>query len=157
MIKADQEAYAFDLPDQTGKRHRLSDYLGRWVVLYFYPKDGTSGCTKEACSFRDGLSELHALGAVVLGVSKDDIESHGRFSKRHALNFSLLSDPDSTVIRAYGAWGKKNMYGKVHEGTLRQTFLINPKGRVAGIWKKVKTDTHAADVATALKGLAGGA
>lgn len=133
--------------------HRLEDYRGRWVVLYFYPKDDTPGCTKEACAFRDAHAELKALGAVVLGVSADGVESHRRFAEKYGLNFPLLADPEKAVIRAYGAWGKKNLYGRVYEGVMRYTFLIDPEGRIARVWKKVKPATHAQEVAAALREL----
>ncbi len=131
----------------------MADYRGRWVVLYFYPKDDTPGCTKEACAFRDAHAELEALGAVVLGVSADDVQSHRRFAEKHGLNFPLLADPEKTVIRAYGAWGRKNLYGRVYEGVMRYTFLIDPEGRVARVWKKVKPEAHAREVAEALRAL----
>ena len=145
----------FALPDQEGRTHRLSDYRGRWVVLYFYPKDDTPGCTKEACGFRDQMGSLKALDAVVLGVSADDVESHKRFAEKYGLNFPLLADPGRKVIGAYGAWGKKNLYGKEVEGVLRQTFLIDPEGRIAKVWRKVSPEGHALEVAEALKALRG--
>ena len=145
----------FALPDQEGRTHRLSDYRGRWVVLYFYPKDDTPGCTKEACGFRDQMGSLKALDAVVLGVSADDVESHKRFAEKYGLNFPLLADPERQVIGAYGAWGKKNLYGKEGEGVRRQTFLIDPEGRIAKVWRKVSPEGHALEVAEALKALRG--
>lgn len=145
----------FELPDQEGKLHRLADYRGRWVVLYFYPKDDTPGCTKEACGFRDRMGDLQGLGAVVLGVSADDVESHRRFAEKYGLNFPLLADPERQAILAYGAWGKKNLYGKVYEGVLRQTFLIDPEGRIAKVWRKVSPEDHAEEVAEVLKTLRG--
>jgi len=141
----------FALPDQEGRVHRLSDYRGRWVVLYFYPKDDTPGCTKEACGFRDRMGDLQALGAVVLGVSADDVESHKRFAEKYGLNFPLLADPERQAILAYGAWGKKNLYGKEYEGVLRQTFLIDPEGRIAKVWRKVSPEEHPEEVAEALR------
>lgn len=131
--------------------HRLSEYRGRWVVLYFYPKDDTPGCTKEACGFRDEKGRLEALGAVVLGVSADGVESHRAFAEKHHLNFPLLADPKKEAISAYGAWGKKNLYGKEYEGVLRQTFLIDPEGRIAKVWRKVNPEGHAEEVAKALE------
>lgn len=145
----------FALPDQEGRIHRLSDYRGKWVVLYFYPKDDTPGCTKEACGFRDRMGDLQELGAVVLGVSADDVLSHKRFAEKYGLNFPLLADPERQAILAYGAWGKKNLYGKVHEGVLRQTFLIDPEGRIAKVWRKVSPEGHAEEVAEVLKALRG--
>ncbi|WP_448567616.1 thioredoxin-dependent thiol peroxidase [Thermus sp.] len=145
----------FALPDQGGRLHRLSDYRGRWVVLYFYPKDDTPGCTKEACGFRDRMGDLQALGAVVLGVSADDVESHKRFAEKYGLNFPLLADPERQAILAYGAWGKKNLYGKEYEGVLRQTFLIDPEGRIVKVWRKVSPEGHAEEVAEALRQVRG--
>lgn len=123
------------------------------MVLYFYPKDDTPGCTKEACGFRDRMGDLQALGAVVLGVSADDVASHKRFAEKYGLNFPLLADPKRQAILAYGAWGKKNLYGKEYEGVLRQTFLIDPEGRIAKVWRKVSPEGHAEKVAEALKAL----
>ncbi|MER3479628.1 MAG: thioredoxin-dependent thiol peroxidase [Meiothermus sp.] len=150
MVHAGEKAPTFALPDQEGKVHRLEDYRGKWVVLYFYPKDDTPGCTKEACNFRDEKGRLEEMGAVVLGVSADDLESHGKFHSKYGLNFPLLSDPSTQTIRAYGAWGKKNLYGSEYEGVLRQTFLIDPQGQIARVWEKVKPDEHALEVAEAL-------
>lgn len=133
--------------------HKLSDYQGGWLVLYFYPKDDTPGCTKEACSFRDEQATLKKLGAVVLGVSADDTKSHAKFAEKFNLNFPLLADPSAEMIKSYGAWGKKNLYGKEYEGVLRQTFIVDPKGDVARVWEKVKPEDHALDVAEALREL----
>lgn len=121
------------------------------MVLYFYPKDDTPGCTKEACGFRDRMGDLQAVGAVVLGVSADDVASHKRFAEKYGLNFPLLADPERQAILAYGAWGKKNLYGKEYEGVLRQTFLIDPEGRIAKVWRKVSPEGHAEEVAEALR------
>lgn len=145
----------FALLDQEGRLHRLSDYRGKWVVLYFYPKDDTPGCTKEACGFRDRMGELTELGAVVLGVSADDVESHKRFAEKYGLNFPLLADPERKAITAYGAWGKKNLYGKEYEGVLRQTYLIDTEGYIAKVWRKVSPEGHAEKVAEALRSLRG--
>lgn len=153
MATAGEIALEFALPDQEGKVHRLSDYRGKWVVLYFYPKDDTPGCTKEACSFRDEKGRLEQMGAVVFGVSADDTHSHGKFALKYGLNFPLLADPAAEVIKAYGAWGKKNAYGKEYEGILRQTFLIDPTGHVARVWEKVNAEDHALEVAQALEEL----
>ena len=150
MLSVGDIAPNFTLSDQDGRSHTLEDYRGRWVVLYFYPKDDTPGCTKEACNFRDEKGRLEELGAVVLGVSADDVESHGRFHSKYGLNFPLLSDSQKNMIRAYGAWGTKTMYGREYEGVLRCTYLIDPQGRVARVWDKVKPDAHALEVAEAL-------
>lgn len=154
-MEAGSLAPDFALPDQDGRLHRLADYRGRWVVLYFYPKDDTPGCTKEACGFRDRMGDLQDLGAVVLGVSADGVESHKRFAEKYGLNFPLLADPERQAILAYGAWGKKNLYGKEYEGVLRQTFLIDPEGRIAKVWRKVSPEGHVEEVAEALRALRG--
>jgi thioredoxin-dependent peroxiredoxin len=150
MLNIGDQAPAFKLPDQDSQNHALSDYKGKWVVLYFYPKDDTPGCTKEACSFRDEKGRLEEMGAVVLGVSADDVKSHGKFHGKFGLNFPLLADPDKTMIMAYGAWGKKSMYGKEYEGIMRYTYLIDPQGKVAHVWPKVNTEVHALEVAEVL-------
>lgn len=154
-MEAGSLAPDFALPDQDGRLHRLADYRGRWVVLYFYPKDDTPGCTKEACGFRDRMGDLQDLGAVVFGVSADGVESHKRFAEKYGLNFPLLADPERQAILAYGAWGKKNLYGKEYEGVLRQTFLIDPEGRIAKVWRKVSPEGHAEEVAEVLRALRG--
>jgi peroxiredoxin Q/BCP len=150
MLKTGDQAPVFTLPDQEGKMHQLSNYRGRWVVLYFYPKDDTPGCTKEACNFRDQKAHLEELGAVVLGVSADDVHSHAKFHNKYGLNFPLLSNPDKEMIRSYGAWGLKSFMGREYEGVFRVTYLIDPKGQVARVWNKVKPDDHATEVAEAL-------
>ncbi|WBL36102.1 thioredoxin-dependent thiol peroxidase [Tepidiforma flava] len=139
-------APAFSLPDQDGKTVSLADFAGKWVVLYFYPKDDTPGCTKEACSFRDRHAELQAKGAVVLGVSGDSSASHRKFADKYALPFPLLADTEHEVARAYGAWGTKKMYGKEYEGMIRSTVVIDPAGKVAKTWPKVKPDGHGDEV-----------
>ena len=146
-----QTAPSFDLPDQSGTRHRLDDYRGRWVVLYFYQKDDTPGCTREACEFRDARPDLEGANAVVLGVSADDERSHGRFARKHNLNFPLLADEGARVARAYGAFGPKTMFGRTFESVIRRTFLIDPDGRIARVWDAVTVDGHAAEVRAALR------
>ena len=146
-----EKAPAFKLPDQHGTQHTLEQYAGGWLVLYFYPKDDTPGCTKEACNFRDASSSLKTLGATVIGVSADDVDSHGKFATKHSLNFPLLADAGAELARAYGAYGTKNFYGKVSEGVMRQTFLIDPNGEIVKAWKKVSVDDHAQEVETTLK------
>jgi peroxiredoxin Q/BCP len=136
----------FELPDQDGKIHSLSQYKGKWVVLYFYPKDDTPGCTKEACSFRDSIQELKNLGVVILGVSKDSISSHKKFSEKYHLNFPILSDENKKVIKLYKAWGKKRFLGKDFEGTLRITYLIDPDGKVKKVYKNVNPSIHAGEI-----------
>lgn len=134
---------------------RLSDLRGQWVVLYFYPKDNTPGCTREACDFRDAVARLQDLGARVIGVSRDTRASHERFATKYSLNFLLLSDPDASIHRAYGAWGEKKMYGKVSQGPIRSTFLIDDQGLVRKVWRNVKVDGHVEEVVAALKRLRG--
>ena len=150
MLSVGSIAPDFTLPDQDETLHTLKDYRGHWVVLYFYPKDDTPGCTKEACNFRDEKGRLEELGAVVLGVSADDVKSHKKFQGKYGLNFPLLSNPEKDMIQAYGAWGLKTFMGKQYEGVFRYTYLIDPSGRIARVWDKVKPDEHAAEVAEAL-------
>ncbi len=140
------KAKKFSLPDQDGKIHKLSDYKGKWVVLYFYPKDDTPGCTKEACGFRDAIEEFKKKGVVIVGVSKDSVESHKKFSEKYHLNFPILSDIDKKVIQVYGAWGEKKFLGKTFTGTLRNTYLIDPKGNLFRIFEKVNPLTHPQEI-----------
>ena len=140
----------FDLTDEKGNRHRLSDYAGQWLVLYFYPKDDTPGCTTEACSLRDSRDDLTALGAQVIGVSKDPASDHDKFKTKYDLNFTLLSDPDALAIEAYGAWGKKQ-FGR--EGILRKTFIINPEGVVVKAYGRVTPAGHGEQIVEELKRL----
>jgi peroxiredoxin Q/BCP len=143
----------FALESDGGARTTLGDFQGKWLVLYFYPRDNTPGCTREAQDFTEAATRLGKLGAQVVGVSKDSIKSHGTFRDKIKIGFPLLSDPDRVAHRAYGAWGKKMMYGKTIEGTLRSTFLIAPDGAVARIWKSVKVDGHAEAVVEAIREL----
>ncbi|HVN32403.1 MAG TPA: peroxiredoxin [Thermoanaerobaculaceae bacterium] len=145
-IQIGQKAPAFSLPDQDGVRTALSDLAGSWVVLYFYPKDDTPGCTTEACEFTDGIKAFEKLDAVVLGCSLDTPESHRRFIARHDLKVRLLSDPDRAVMKTYGAWGEKSMYGRTTMGVIRSTVLIDPQGKVAFHWPNVKAAGHAEQV-----------
>lgn len=145
------KASDFSLLDQNGKIHQLSNYKGKWVVLYFYPKDDTPGCIKEACGFRDGISELEKLGVVVLGISADSVSSHKKFSDKYHLNFPLLSDEKKEVIKSYGAWGRKKFLGKEFEGILRITYLINPHGEIVKKFEKVKPETHAKEIIDEIK------
>jgi peroxiredoxin Q/BCP len=147
------KAPAFTALADDGKKVKLSDFKGRPVVLYFYPKDDTPGCTKEACAFRDRLAELKSLGAVVLGVSCDDIKSHGKFRDKYQLNFPLLVDEEHKIAELYGAWREKNMYGKKSMGIQRSTYLIDSQGKIAKVWKRVSVDGHDEQVLEALKAL----
>lgn len=143
------KATDFSLKDPDGNTRSLADFAGQWLVLYFYPKDDTPGCTVEACSLRDANDELIALGAQVVGISKDDADSHRKFKAKHKLNFTLLSDPSGKTIEAYGAWGKK-MFGR--EGILRKTFIINPEGEIVKTYGRVTPLGHGEQVVTYLKG-----
>lgn len=147
------KATDFTLPDQNGKQHSLSDYRGKWVVLYFYPKDDTPGCTTEACNFRDNLAELKKLGVVILGVSKDSVVSHKKFEEKYDLPFTLLSDEGKEVITTYHAWGKKKFMGKEFEGILRTTYLINPKGEIQKVYEQVNSKEHAKEILQDLQAL----
>jgi len=141
-VEEGARAPAFTLTADSGQKVRLADQKGSPVVLYFYPKDDTPGCTKEACAFRDAEAKLQKLGAKVFGVSPDDVASHEKFRDKYALNFPLLADPDHKVAERYGAWREKNMYGKKSMGIQRSTFLIGPDGKVAKVWKRVKVEGH---------------
>jgi peroxiredoxin Q/BCP len=147
------KAPAFSLKDQSGKAVKLSDFKGQPVVVYFYPKDDTPGCTREACAFRDQQVELRQRGAVVLGISPDDSASHEKFSAKYSLNFPLLADTEHKVAEKFGAWREKNMYGKVSWGIQRSTFLIDADGKVAKVWKRVQVDGHDQQVLAALQEL----
>lgn len=140
----------FSLVDQKGEHRSLKDFKGKWIILYFYPKDDTPDCTSEACSFRDDYSVILNEGAVVLGVSMDSQESHKKFGRKYRLNFAILSDPSGKVVREYKAWGKK-AFGR--EGILRKTFIITPKGEIAKVYEKVKAAGHAGEVLNDLRSL----
>jgi thioredoxin-dependent peroxiredoxin len=144
------KAPAFTLTAADDSKVRLSDFAGKPVVLYFYPKDDTPGCTKEACAFRDAQTDLKKAGAVVLGVSADNAASHAKFRDKYKLNFPLLSDADHKVAEKYGAWREKNMYGKISMGIQRSTYLIDRSGKVVRVWKRVQVDGHDAQVLEAL-------
>ena len=136
----------FTLPDQDGKNHSLSDYNGKWLVVYFYPKDDTPGCTKEACSFRDGRQALLDKGIEVVGVSKDSVASHKKFVDKYNLNFTLLADPSLETIKAYKSFGLKKFMGREFEGTLRNTYLVNPDGEIVKTYEKVSPADHALEI-----------
>ena len=152
LIDPGKKAPAFALKDQNGNAHALRDYAGKPVVLYFYPKDDTPGCTTQACRFRDALPAFTKGKAVVLGVSPDDESSHAKFATKHDLNFTLLADPGAKVCEKYGVWQEKSMYGRTYMGVVRTTFLIGPDGKVVRRWDKVKVPGHAQDVLAALRG-----
>jgi peroxiredoxin Q/BCP len=146
------EAPDFTLKDSGGNQRSLAGYRGKWLVLYFYPKDETPGCTTEACSLRDARDDIAALGAEIVGISRDDASSHEKFKAKHTLNFTLLSDPDHEVMDAYGAWGKK-MFGK--EGVLRKTFIINPDGQVVKVYGRVTPLGHGEQIIADIRALQG--
>ena len=152
MLEVGMKAPEFTLQDQDGREVHLSDYRGKKVVLYFYPKDSTPGCTRQACAFAGAAGQIEAAGAVILGVSRDSVASHRRFADKNGLPFTLLSDPQLEAIQAYGVWQEKKLYGKVSMGVVRTTFLIDEAGMVAEVMPKVKPDTNAADVLALLKG-----
>lgn len=150
-----KKAPAFQLPNQDGQMVALKDLLGQWVVLYFYPKDNTPGCTTEACEFTGLVEPFEVLGAKVYGVSPDSPASHQKFIEKHALRVELLSDSDHAVLLKYGAWGEKTLYGKRSEGVLRSTVIIDPEGRIASHWPKVTAAGHAEEVRARLAELKG--
>ena len=154
-IEEGKRAPAFTLTADDGSKVRLSEQKGSPVVLYFYPKDDTPGCTKEACAFRDAEKKLMKLGAKVFGVSPDDVESHEKFRDKYNLNFPLLADPGHKVADKYGAWREKNMYGKKSMGIQRCTYVIDASGKVAKLWKRVKVDGHDEQVLKVLQELVG--
>jgi peroxiredoxin Q/BCP len=149
-VQVGSPAPAFDLESDSGERVALSDFDGQWLVLYFYPRDNTPGCTREAQDFTAAVGRLRALGAAVVGVSRDSVKTHCSFRDKIGIRFPLLSDPDLEAHRAYGAWGTKTMYGKKVEGTIRSTFLVAPDGTIANVWSGVKVDGHAERVLEAI-------
>lgn len=152
-LKIKEEAPLFSLPNQDNAEISLRDFRGSYVVLYFYPKDKTPGCTTEACDFRDSLESFGALNAIVLGVSPDSVKSHQSFIEKESLNFTLLSDTKKEVLKVYGALGLKKLYGKEYEGVIRSTFIIDPQGKIAHIWKNVKVKGHIEEVREKLEAL----
>ncbi len=154
-LKMGQKAPDFVLADQNGTTHKLSDYHGRWVLIYFYPRDNTPGCTKEACAMKDRFPDFRKLKAAVLGISVDSVKSHEKFAHKYELPFTLLSDEKKDVVKRYNVWGKKKFMGREFMGTLRTSFLIAPDGKIATIYEKVKPADHAAEVLRDLSALMG--
>lgn len=152
MLEVGAKAPEFTLLDKDGNPVSLSDFAGKKVVLYFYPRDNTPGCTRQACAFAAAYQDFKAMDAAVIGVSKDSAASHQRFAEKHGLPFVLLSDPELTAIQAYGVWQEKKLYGKVSMGVVRTTFIIDEQGRIEKVMPKVKPDTNAAEILSYLRG-----
>ena len=146
MLEIGTKAPEFTLPDKDGNSVSLSDFAGKKVVLYFYPRDNTPGCTRQACAFAGAYEEFKKINVVVIGISKDSVASHQKFAEKHSLPFILLSDPELTAIQAYGVWQEKKLYGKVSMGVVRSTFIIDENGVIEKVMPKVKPDTNAADI-----------
>jgi thioredoxin-dependent peroxiredoxin len=146
MIKTEKKAPDFSLFNQDGEKHTLSDYRGKWVVLYFYPKDDTPGCTVEACGMRDSMPRFKKIKAVLFGISPDSVVRHKKFAEKYDLSFALLADEKKEVVKKYGVWQKKKMMGREYMGVVRTSFLIDPKGTIVKIYEKVKPDGHAEEV-----------
>jgi peroxiredoxin Q/BCP len=151
MIKVGNKAPLFTLPDQDGKVHSLKDYVGKKVLVYFYPKDDTPGCTTEACNFRDDYEALSKMGLVILGISADSVKSHKKFAEKFKLPFPLLADESKEVIEKYGVWAKKKFMGREYMGILRTSFLIDEQGKIAKIYENVKPPVHSQEVQTDIK------
>jgi thioredoxin-dependent peroxiredoxin len=152
LLAVGTQAPEFTATDQNGQAHALSDFKGKKVILYFYPKDNTSGCTKEACAFRDHFARFRQLDVEILGVSTDSEKSHKSFVQKYDLPFSLLADPDKRLVEAYGVWGEKSLYGRKYMGTSRVTYLIDEAGKIAAVFPKVKPDAHAEEILALLQG-----
>ena len=150
MLKEGSQAPIFDLQDSLGQSHTLADYEGQTIVIYFYPKDDTPGCTKEACSFRDDYASFKDAGVEIIGISPDTVASHLKFSNKYDLPFILLADPDHEVCEAYQVWGKKKSYGREYEGVFRTTFVIGPDGRIKRVFENVKPSEHSQEVLSAV-------
>jgi peroxiredoxin Q/BCP len=152
-LEQGSKAPDFTLPDQSGRSHSLSDFQGKWIVLYFYPKDMTPGCTTEACNFRDDFSTFENLDTIILGISKDSVKRHATFADKYDLPFLLLSDESGEVCEKYGVWKKKSLYGKTFMGIVRSTFIIDPGGKIVRIYPKVKVKEHASELIKDLQSL----
>jgi peroxiredoxin Q/BCP len=151
-LEAGAKAPSFTLPDQDGSKVSLSQFAGRRLIAYFYPKDDTPGCTAEACQFNENLTQFENADVPVIGISPDKADSHQKFRAKYGLDFTLLSDPDHSVMERYGAWGEKTMYGRTTTGVIRSTFLIDEKGKIARAWYNVKANGHAAKVLEEVRG-----
>ena len=145
-LKEGDSAPGFKLLDQEGNVHKLKDYKGKWLVIYFYPKDNTPGCSKEACNFRDNIDPIRELGARVVGVSTDTVKKHANFVKKFKIPFTLLADEGQKMVNDYGVWGLKKFMGREYMGTNRMTFIVNPQGKIAKVYPKVKAATHGGEV-----------
>jgi peroxiredoxin Q/BCP len=152
LLAVGDKAPDFATVDQFGDRVSVKDFRGKKVVLYFYPKDNTPGCTKEACSFRDGFSKFRRRKIEILGVSVDDEESHKKFAEKYDLPFRLLADAEKRIVKDYGVWGEKSLYGRKYMGTNRVTYVIDEQGKIAAVWPKVKPDGHADEILAAIGG-----
>lgn len=152
-LKVGQKAPVFSLPDQEGKMHKLSNHKGEWVLLYFYPKDNTTGCTKEACMIRDSYPAFKKLNAKVFGASIDSVAKHKKFAEKYDLPFTLLADEDKELVQKYGVWGEKKFMGRKYMGIFRMSFLIDPNGKIAKIYEHVNPELHAEEVLADLKAL----
>jgi peroxiredoxin Q/BCP len=146
VLEKGEKAPLFELFDSEGELHKLSDYSGQTIVIYFYPRDDTPGCTKEACSFRDNYQTFTEVGIEVLGISPDTVKSHKKFSEKYQLPFTLLADPDHNVCEAYGVWGLKKMYGREYEGVYRTTYIVGPEGEIKRVFENVKPTDHSQEV-----------
>ena len=152
MLETGTKAPDFSLPDQNGVVHTLKEYAGKKIILYFYPKDNTPGCTKQACGFSERQPQFKEKGAIVIGISKDSVASHKRFEEKYGLDFTLLADPELEAIKAYDVWQEKKLYGKTSMGVVRTTYLIDEQGNIEKIWPKAKSATNPAEVLEYLKG-----
>lgn len=152
MLEVGTKAPGFTLPDKNGNPVSLSDFAGKKVILYFYPRDNTPGCTRQACAFAAAYEEFKSMDAVIIGISKDSAASHQKFADKHSLPFILLSDPELSAIQAYGVWQEKKLYGKVSMGVVRSTYIIDEEGMIEKVMPKVKPDTNAAEILDYLRG-----
>ena len=153
MLEIGKSIPQFSLPDQDRKIHNIKDYKGKWVIIYFYPKDLTPGCTTEACNFQEALPDFNSIDAVIFGISKDSVKQHKKFANKYNLQFSLLSDENSDVCEQFGVWQKKSMYGKEYMGIARSTFIVNPDGKIVKFYPKVNAKEHHSEILNDLKEL----